>query len=82
MKDILKLVLVLLFGGIGAAIPITGFYLLWSWAMMQIGSTLAYAGLIKVGVTIGLIAVGGSATIGLAILAGVLAGSIAVAIFD
>ncbi len=82
MKDTIKILLILLCGGLGAALPITGFYLFWSWCMAQIGTTIAYAGLIKVGVTIGCLAVGGGATIGLAMLGGILAGALAVAILE
>ena len=81
-KDTLKLLLVLLCGTLGAAVPVTLFYLLWSWAMTTIGTTLAYAGLIKVGITIALLAFGGGATVGCAILGGMLAGSIALAMVD
>lgn len=82
MKDTLKLVLVLLCGGLGAAVPITGFYLFWSWMMAQIGTTLAYAGLIKVGVTLGCVLVGGWATIALAVLGAAVAGSLAIVLLD
>ncbi len=82
MKDTIKLLLVLLCCGIGAGLPITGFYLFWSWCMATIGTTVAYASLIKVGVTIACVAVGGGATIGLAMLGGVIAGVLAVAILE
>ncbi len=82
MKDLTKLILILLCGGIGAGIPVTGFYLLWSYCVAQIPAASAYAGLIKVGVTFGCVIIGGGATVGLAILGGILAGAIAVAVLE
>ncbi len=82
MKDLLKLLLVLLCGGIGAGIPLTCFYLLWHWSMVTLGTTAPYIGLTKVVVTIGLIATGGAVTVGLVILGGVLAGALAIAILE
>jgi hypothetical protein len=82
MKDTIKLILILLCGGGAAAIPFVGFYLFWNWAMGQIGTTLAYAGLIKVGVTLGCLLVGGSATIALAVLGAAVAGSLAIVLLD
>ncbi len=82
MKDTLKLLLVIFCGGTGAALPITGFYLIWHWIMAQVPINMAYAGLIKIGLTIGCLAIGGSATVVLAILGGLLAGALAVAILE
>jgi hypothetical protein len=81
-KDTLKLLLVFLFGTIGAAIPVTGFYLLWSWCIAQVPVTLAWAGLAKVGITLVMVLIGGGATIGLTILGGILAGVVAAAVLN
>ena len=82
MKDVLKLLLVIFCAGLGAAIPLTGFYLFWSWAMAEIGTTIAYAGLIKVGVTICLLVGGGWATVVGASLGCAAAGTLAVALTE
>lgn len=81
MKDIARLILICLFGATGAALPVIGFYLFWSWCTATVGTTTAYAGLIKVGITLACILVGGGATVGLAFLGGMLALMLAILIF-
>ena len=68
MNDLVKVLFIALGGLIGAAIPLTGFYLIWSWCMAQIPATLAYAGLAKICVSLGLFMVGGGVTIWLTIV--------------
>lgn len=72
MKDILKLLCVVLFGLIGAAIPITALCLAWSWCIAQIPIGFAYVGFVKIGLALLFVLVGGGATIGLTILLGLL----------
>ena len=82
MKYILKLSFVILCGGIGAAIPVTGFYLAWSWCMAQVPMVYAWAGLAKITITLALVAIGGGATIGLAVLGGMSALWVAANLID
>lgn len=82
MKDLVKLLLVFLCGTIGAALPLTGFYLFWSWCIAQVPFGFVWTGLVKIGITVGLIFVGGGATVACAILGGLLAGALAVALLE
>ena len=72
MNETIKLCLVVLLGAIGAAIPVTAFYFGWSWAMSQVPHG-EYSGLIKVGVSFLMFAIGGGLTFALALLGGTLA---------
>ena len=71
MKDITKFVVTILSGATAAAIPFTLFYLSWSWAMAQVPAG-DYAGLIKIGVSLAMLLIGGSITLWCAIVGGVL----------
>lgn len=81
-KGIVKIIAVFLSGGVAAAIPFTGFYYLWSWCMSQVPLASEWSGLVKIGVTLILVLVGGGATVGLAILGCVLASAVAIAVLD
>ena len=81
-KEIVNGITVIFSGGVAAAIPFTGFYYLWSWCMTQVLLTSEWAGLVKIGITLVMVLVGGGATVGLAIFGGILAASVAVAILD
>lgn len=69
-KEIIKLISVIFAGAVAAAIPFVGFYSLWSWCMEQVPLVSEWAGLIKIGITLVMLAVGGGATVMLAILGG------------
>lgn len=80
MKDTIKIIAAFLAGLIGAAIPVTTFYLLWSWCMAQVPMAETWAGIAKIGITLAMILMGGGATVVLAVLFGVAALSVAAAI--
>lgn len=82
MKDSLKLITILLVGAIAAAIPIVGFYFAWSWCMAQVPMVYAWAGLVKIALTLGMVLVGGSITFVMSLYSGILAGAITAAIVD
>lgn len=82
MKDLFKLLSILVVGLIGGAIPFAFFYLLWSWCLAQVPASLAYAGLIKVGITLGMVLLGGGSTVALAILGGFLGAALVAALID
>lgn len=82
MKDVIKAFLILVLGGIGAGIPVTLFYLAWSWCMTQVPVGLAWSGIAKIGISFAMVAIGGGATVGLAILGAVFAVAIAAQLFD
>ena len=63
-------------------LPLWGSYLFWAWCMAQVPATIAMAGLIKVGITIGLIFICGSAVIGISALLGVFIAALCIALFD
>jgi len=81
-KDIVKILSVILAGLIGAAIPVTLFYLLWSYCIGLVPVAATYAGVLKIGITLSMILVGGSATVAAAILLGFLASAFVVAVLD
>lgn len=82
MKDYLKIaisgIVVLVLG----AIPVTAFYFVWSWCMGQVQAANEWAGLIKVGITLVMLAVGGGVTFGLTLLFAGVGAAIAAAILD
>ena len=49
-------------------LPAIAFYSIWSWAMAQVPLALAYAGLIKLGVTLLMILTCGGLTFGLTVI--------------
>lgn len=71
MKDITKLIVTILSGAAASAIPFTLFYLSWSWAMTQVPAG-DYAGLIKIGVSLAMLLVGGGITLWCAIVGGLI----------
>jgi hypothetical protein len=81
-KSNLKATLAIVFCVIMAAVPATAFYLLWSWAMSQVAATLAYAGLIKVGITLVMVLFGGGFTIGLSFVLFTLSVALVAVLFD
>jgi hypothetical protein len=81
-KPVLKATIAGLLCLLVAAIPGTLFYLLWSWCLAQVPMAFAWAGLVKIGITLVMVLLGGGATIALTILCGSLAVAIAAAILD
>ena len=79
MKELIKVLSTIIGAGIGGAIPIWGAITFWMWCMAQVPVTMAYAGLIKVGITLLLIAVGGGLTFAIAFLGAMLAGTLVAA---
>ncbi len=82
MKDTTKLIVTILSGAVTAAIPATLLYLLWSWCMAQIPATFAYAGIAKIALTLGVVFVGGGATIAITILGTAMVVSLVAALLD
>lgn len=82
MKDLIKLALIVVAGAFAAALPFYGFYSAWSWAMSQVPMTSEWAGLIKVGVTLLMVLVGGGATVTIAFFGGLLSAKMVAAIVD
>lgn len=80
-KGWLKVAFVILSVVICGGLPLVGFYLLWSWSMVQIG-VIAYAGLIKVALTLFLISTGGVVTVALAMVGAAIGGAAAIAILE
>ena len=76
MKDLIKFISIIASGLVGFFAPLYCFYSLWAWPVAQIPAAHEYAGMIKVGITIALLAVGGSATVAIAFLLGLAAFSI------
>ena len=72
MKDLLKLIFIVLVGAFAATVPFYAFYSIWSWAMTQVPMTSEWAGLIKVGVTCLMILVGGGITVTIAVFGALL----------
>ena len=60
-------------GIVGAIVPIYYAYQLWAWVISQVPVTNEWAGLIKIGVTLVMILVGGGTTVAIAILLGLFA---------
>lgn len=65
-----------------AALPITGLCLLWSYCVAQVPVAHAWAGFIKIGITLAIALVGGGATIALTFLFGIAALAVAVVILE
>lgn len=82
MKHFLKRSIVVISILVGAALPLTGFFFLWSWCMAQVPMTESWAGLAKIAITLGMIAVGGGVTITIAILAALAAAALAAILLD
>jgi hypothetical protein len=82
MKDILKLLAVIVGGIIGAGVPLTVAYHVWSWTMAQVPLTSEWAGLIKVGVSFLMFALGGGVTIACAFLLSVFLAGLVVAMVE
>lgn len=82
MKNYLKIAISGIIVLVLAAIPATGFYLAWSWCMDQVPAAYEWAGLIKVGITLLTLMVGGGITVGLTVLLGGVGIAIAAAILD
>lgn len=75
MKDIIKLIVTVLAGLAGAALPIYWGYQFWGWTMTQVPVN-EWAGLIKVGLTFVMIGAGGGLTIFATIMAGMAGGAL------
>lgn len=82
MKTILKLIAVVIAGAVAAGIPITCFYFAWSWCMDQVPMANEWAGLIKIGLSLIIFAVGGATAIGLAILCGGVIAAVVAAVLE
>lgn len=82
MKAYLKLGITAIVALVLACLPISTFYFVWSWAVDQVPQANEWAGLMKVGLTLLMIAVGGPITVGLTIMFVALGGSIALVILD
>ena len=78
-RDIYRVLVVLLSAVITAVLPLLGFYFAWSWAIDQVPVANEWAGLIKVGISLIMVIVGGGATIGMAIIGGTLVATVLVA---
>ena len=63
-------------------LPLWGSYLFWAWCMAQVPTTIAMAGLIKVGITIGLVFICGSAVIGISVFLVAIIAALCIALFD
>ena len=80
MKELITIGITGIIALLGAAIPLSCAYFVWTWAMAQVPVGLTYTGLLKLAVTLALVLVGGGFTIGMTILACALGGSIALAV--
>ena len=72
-KSVFALFITVIAGLAGAILPLFWAYQLWDWTISQVPVTNEWAGLIKIGVTLVMILVGGSTTVAIAILFGFLA---------
>lgn len=82
MKDVIKFIITVTGGAIGALIPIICAYKFWAWSMSMITIASEWAGVIKLAVTIGLLIIGGSVTIACSVLLGLLALGLMIIITD
>lgn len=76
MKDIkstLALFITIVAGLAGAILPLYGAYQLWIWIISQVPVASEWAGLTKVGITLGMILFGSTVTVAIAFLCGLLA---------
>ena len=76
MKDIksaLALFITIITGISAVILPLYGAYQLWAWIISQVPVASEWAGLIKVGITLGMIFFGGGITLAVALLCGLLA---------
>jgi len=76
MKDIksaLALFITVVAGITGAILPLFWAYQLWAWIISQVPVSSEWAGLIKIGITLGMIFFGGGAVVVIAFLCGLLA---------
>lgn len=78
IKNIIAIAVVLVLG----AIPVTTFYMAWSWCMDQVPVAHEWAGLIKVGITILCLPVGCGITIAATFLLIGIGATIAAALLD
>lgn len=78
----IKPILVIFAGGVAAAIPVTAFYYLWAWCMEQVPLASEWAGLIKIGVTLVMLVMGGGVTVWLAIFGGIATMAILATLLD
>jgi hypothetical protein len=72
-KSALALFITVVAGLAGAILPLYGAYQLWGWIISQVPVASEWAGLIKIGITLGMIFFGGGATVVIAFLCGLLA---------
>lgn len=75
-KTALSLFATVTAGLAGAILPLFWAYQLWDWTISQVPVTNEWAGLIKIGVTLVMILVGGSTTVAIALLFGFLAAAV------
>lgn len=80
MKDVIKVILVILSAIICAAIPACAFYFAWSWAMGQVPVANEWAGLIKVAISLLMLIVGGGITLTLSFIGMAIGGAFACAL--
>jgi hypothetical protein len=72
-KSNLALFVTLIFGAVGAVLPLYGAYQLWAWVIAQVPAASEWASLIKIGITLGMIFFGGITTIAISFLCGLVA---------
>lgn len=82
MKRRLKWLAIAIGGLIGGSIPLTIFYLAWSWAVDQVPHASEWAGLAKIGISLVMLVVGGWATLLCAFLLGTALAGLAVVALD
>lgn len=83
MKTLLKLLCVFVSGATVGAVPLVGSYWLWAWCLAQVPAAWEWAGIIKVAITLGMIATGGWWVVCLAVAGGVIvAGGVGVLLFE
>jgi hypothetical protein len=75
-KSVFALFITVIAGIAGTILPLYVAYQLWAWIINQVPVASEWAGLIKIGITLGMIFVGGGATVVIAFLCGLLATAI------
>jgi hypothetical protein len=73
IKSVLSIFVTAIVGIAGAILPLFWAYQLWAWTMSQVPVASEWAGLIKIGISLGMIFFGGGAVVVIAFLCGLLA---------
>jgi hypothetical protein len=76
IKSALALFITVFAGITGAILPLFWAYQLWTWIISQVPVASEWAGLIKIGITLGMIFFGGGAVVVIAFLCGSLAATV------